>query len=218
MGLVRPRIIARTVAAAFGGKWHRRGSQDRMMPVSEISIAFSRAEAGKNRRSMLTTGPPMRLLMNQEIVPLTNIAQDIRYALRGLRKAPGFAIIAVITLALGIGANTAIFTVVNAVFFHPLPVQDPKNLVEIFTVDQRKLLGLGDNNNFPNSFPNAQDIQKRAQSFSGMTIYTFAPVSMTINGQPDQYISQLVSGNFFDVLGVHTALGRGFRPEEDSQP
>jgi predicted permease len=149
---------------------------------------------------------------------LTNIAQDIRYALRGLRKAPGFALIAVITLALGIGANTAIFTVVNAVFFHPLPVRDPRSLVEIFTVDQRKFLGLGDNNNFPNSYPNAQDMQKRVQSFSGMTIYTFAPVSMTINGQPDQYVSQLVSGNFFDVLGVHTALGRAFRPEEDSQP
>jgi predicted permease len=149
---------------------------------------------------------------------VTNIAQDIRYALRGLRKAPGFAIIAVLTLALGIGANTAIFTVVNAVFFNPIPVHDPKNLVEIFTVDQRKFLGLGDNNNFPNSWPNAQDIQKRAQSFSGVTVYTFTPVSMTINGQPDQYFAQLASGNFFDLLGVSAAMGRTFRPEEDSEP
>jgi predicted permease len=149
---------------------------------------------------------------------VNNIAQDIRYALRGLRKAPAFAIIAVITLALGIGANTAIFTVVNAVFFHPLPVHDPRSLVEIFTVDQRKFfLNLGVNNNFPNSFPNAQDIQRRAQSFSGITIATFSPVSMTINGQPDQYTSQLVSGNFFDVLGVHAAMGRTFRAEEDAE-
>jgi putative ABC transport system permease protein len=146
-----------------------------------------------------------------------NIIQDIRYALRGLRKAPGFAIIAILTLALGIGANTAIFTVVNAVFFNPIPVHDPKNLVEIFTVDQRKFLGLGDNNNFPNSWPNAQDIQRRAQSFSGVTIYTFTPVSMTINGQPDQYFAQLASGNFFDLLGVPAAMGRTFRPEEDSE-
>ncbi len=149
---------------------------------------------------------------------MTNIAQDIRYALRGLRKAPAFAIIAVVTLALGIGANTAIFTVVNAVFFHPIPVHDPKSLVEIFTVDQRRFLGLGDNNNFPNSYPNAQDIQKRAQSFSGVTIYTFTPVSMTINGQPDQFFAQLTSGNFFDVLGVPAAMGRTFRPEEDGEP
>lgn len=146
---------------------------------------------------------------------MNNIGQDIRYALRGLRKSPGFATIAVLTLALGIGANTAIFSVVNAVFFHSIPVEDPKNLVAIFTVDQRKILGLTSNNNFPNSYPNASDIQKRAQSFSGITIYTFAPVSMTINGQPDQYFSNLVSGNFFDVLGVHAALGRTFRPEED---
>jgi len=149
---------------------------------------------------------------------VTNILQDVRYALRGLRKSPGFAIIAVLTLALGIGANTAIFTVVNAVFFHPIPVRDPRNLVEIFTVDQRKFFGLGDNNNFPNSWPNAQDIQKRAQSFSGITVYTFTPVSMTINGQRDQYFAQLTSGNFFDVLDVHAAMCRTFRPEEDSEP
>ncbi|MGC2696612.1 MAG: ABC transporter permease, partial [Candidatus Angelobacter sp.] len=139
---------------------------------------------------------------------------DIRYALRGLRKSPAFAAIAIVTLALGIGANTAIFTVVNAVFFHPIPVAEPSSLMEIFTVDQRKILGLT-NNFFPNSFPNAQDIQRRAQSFSGVTIYTFAPVSMTIKGQPDQYFSQLSTGNFFDVLGVHAALGRTFRPDED---
>jgi len=148
---------------------------------------------------------------------VTNIVQDVRYALRGLRKSPGFALIAVLTLALGIGANTAIFTVVNAVFFHPVPVSDPRNLVELFTVDQRRMIGLGENNNFENSFPNAQDVQRRAQSFSGVAIYTFAQVSMTINGQPGQYLSQLVSGNFFDVLGVRAAMGRTFRPEEDAE-
>jgi putative ABC transport system permease protein len=148
---------------------------------------------------------------------LTTITQDIRYALRGLRKSPAFAVIAVVTLALGIGANTAIFTVVNAVFFHPLPVHDPASLVEIFTVDQRRFQGIQNNNNFPDSFPNAQDIQRRAQSFSGVSISIFSPVSMTIDGQPGQYISQLVTGNFFDVLGVRPALGRAFRAEEDNE-
>jgi putative ABC transport system permease protein len=154
----------------------------------------------------------------KRIQAMTNIAQDIRYALRNLRKSPAFAAIAVITLALGIGANTAIFTVVNAVFFHPIPVKDPARLVEIFTLDQRKILGGSNNNVFPNSFPNAQDIQQRAQSFSGVTVYeSFAtPVSMTVDGQPNQYFAQLSSGNYFDVLGVHAQLGRTFRPEEDS--
>jgi predicted permease len=147
---------------------------------------------------------------------VNNIGQDIRYALRSLRKSPAFAVIAILTLALGIGANTAIFTVVNAVFFHPIPVKDPAGLVEIFTVDQRKFFGLN-NNFFPNSFPNAEDIQRRAQSFSGMTVYSFifVPVSMTVNGQPNQYFAQLASGNFFDVLGVGAKLGRTFRAEED---
>ncbi len=71
---------------------------------------------------------------------MNNFGQDIRYALRGLRKSPGFALVAIITLALGIGANTAIFTVVNAVFFHGIPVSNPEKLVELFTVDERKLV------------------------------------------------------------------------------
>jgi predicted permease len=147
---------------------------------------------------------------------MNNIGQDIRFALRSLRKSPAFAVIAVLTLALGIGANTAIFTVVNAVFFHPLPVKDPARLMEIFTVDQRRFFGLT-NNFFPTGFPNAQDIQQRARSFDGMTIYAFffARVSMTVNGQPNQYFAQLSSGNYFDVLGVQAQLGRTFRAEED---
>ena len=149
-----------------------------------------------------------------------NLWQDMRFTFRGMRKAPGFSIIAVLTLALGIGANTAIFTVVNAVFFHPIPVREPAKLVEVFTVDQRKsLLGPG-NNVFPNSFPNSQDIQRRVQSFSGVSIdaFGFAPVSMTINGVPEQYFAEMVSGNYFDVLGVGAAIGRTFRPEEDAEP
>jgi macrolide transport system ATP-binding/permease protein len=147
---------------------------------------------------------------------MSNIGQDIRFALRSLRKSPAFAVIAILTLALGIGANTAIFTVVNAVFFHPLPVKDPARLVEIFTLDQRKIFG-SNTNVLPTSFPNAQDIQQRAQSFSGVAIsQSFAtPVSVTVNGQPNQYFAQLSSGNYFDVLGVRAQLGRTFRPEED---
>lgn len=144
-----------------------------------------------------------------------NLLQDVKYALRGLRKSPGFAAVAIITLALGIGANTAIFTVVNAVFFHPLPVKDPESLVQIYTVDQRQLAaGIS---YFPLGYPNAQDIHRRAQSFSGVTLNMPSGVSMTINGVPDQYFADLVSANFFDVVGVPAALGRTFLPQEDAQ-
>ena len=148
-----------------------------------------------------------------------NFLQDTRFTLRAMRKAPGFAIVAIVTLALGIGANTAIFTLVNAVFFHAIPVRDPQQLLEIFTKDQRRDLA-GATRLFPSSFPNGQDIQQRVQSFSGVTIdsFAFAPVSMSINGVPDQYFAEMVSGNYFDVLGVGAAMGRTFRPEEDAEP
>src|SRR5438067_6002019 len=142
--------------------------------------------------------------------------QDVRFALRTLAKTPTFTIVAVLTLALGIGANTAIFTLVNAIFFHPLPVRDPERLMSIFTVDQRNRGGF--QNFLPVSQPNGSDIQRQAQSFSAVALATGTPVSMTVNGQPEQFAAQIVSGNFFDVLGVQAELGRTFRPEEDAQP
>lgn len=148
---------------------------------------------------------------------MNNLLQDIRYALRSMRKSPGFAAVAILTLALGIGANTAIFTVVNAVFFNPIPVKNPERLVSIYTTDPRVSAG-----NFiflPISHPNAQDIARDVQSFSGVAHDSFGGVgvSMTINGQPDRFVADVVSGNYFDVLGVSAALGRTFRPEEDRE-
>ena len=146
---------------------------------------------------------------------MLHIGQDVRYALRTMRKSPGFVAVAVITLALGIGANTAIFTVVNAVFFNPIPVHDAEHLLSLFTTDQRNRGGF--NNFLPVSHPNGEDIQLRAQSFSGVALEIFGTVSMTINGHPDAFNANLVSGNYFDVLGVQAALGRTFRPDEDRE-
>ncbi|HJS98285.1 MAG TPA: ABC transporter permease [Terriglobales bacterium] len=146
---------------------------------------------------------------------MLHIGQDIRYALRTMRKSPGFVAVAVVTLALGIGANTAIFTVVNAVFFNPIPVHDPNRLLSLFTTDQRNRGGL--NNFLPVSYPNGEDIQRRTQSFSGVALEIFSTVSMTVNGHPDTYNANLATGNFFDVLGVKPALGRTFRPDEDRE-
>jgi predicted permease len=145
-----------------------------------------------------------------------NLRQDIRFALRTMRKAPGFSAVAALTLALGIGANTAIFTVVNAVFFNPIPVRSPADLVSLFTIDQRNKTAL--NTFLPISFPNGDDIRRRSQSLADVALFTGGPVSLTINGQPDQFFTQLVSGNYFDLLGVRAAMGRTFRPDEDAQP
>jgi putative ABC transport system permease protein len=147
---------------------------------------------------------------------MESIAQDFRYGLRLLKKSPGFSAVAVLTLAIGIGANCAIFTIVNAIFFAPMPLRDPSRLLSIFTADERNR---GPQNAFlPVSYPNAVDIRQRAQSFSGVTIFTFAPVSMTVNGEAQQFTANLVTGNFFDVLGANLALGRNFLPQEDAEP
>jgi len=144
---------------------------------------------------------------------MESLLQDIRYGIRQLRKARGFTLVAILTLALGIGANTAIFTVVNTVFLHPLPVADPNKLMGIFTTDQRNRGGL--NTYLPISQPNAKDVGERARSFSSVMMFTGTGVSMTIEGKPQSFAAELVSGNFFDVLGVQAALGRTFRPDED---
>ena len=146
---------------------------------------------------------------------MIHIGQDVRYALRTMRKSPGFVVVAVLSLALGIGANTAIFTVVNALFFHPLPVRDPERVLSIFTTDRRNRGGL--RNFLPISHPNGEDVQRRTQSFAGVALEIFSNVSMTINGHPESLNGDLVSGNYFDVLGVQAALGRTFRPDEDRE-
>jgi hypothetical protein len=145
-----------------------------------------------------------------------SLRQDIYYALRTMRKSPGFTVVAVMTLALGIGANTAIFTLVNAVFFRPIPVRDPASLVSLFTTDEKNRSAVS--NLLPVSFPNGDDIQRRSQSFSGMALYATTAVSMTIDGQLENLTAQAVSGDYFDVLGVQAVLGRTFHAADDSQP
>src|SRR5205807_8940629 len=137
-------------------------------------------------------------------------AQDIGYALHAMRKSPGFTFVALLTLAFAIGANTAIFTLVNAVFLHPMPVRDPQRLVSVYTIlDQKNRVGFG--NYLPVSFPNSQDISRQAKSFSDIGFYINTAVNMSVDGRPERMTAQLVSGNFFDLLGVQAVLGRAFR-------
>lgn len=147
---------------------------------------------------------------------MNNFYQDVRHALRSMRKSPAFTTVAVLTLALGIGANTAIFTFINAIFFNPLPIHAPERVVALFTTDQRNRGGL--NNFLPISYLNGMDIQKEANSFSGVALYGGTGVSMTVDGEAESLTAQIVSGNFFDLLGVPAVLGRTFRADEDGAP
>ena len=146
---------------------------------------------------------------------MENLIQDIRFGLRMLRKSPGFALIAVLSLAFGIGANTAIFTIINAVFLHPLPVQDPSTLVSLFTTDEKNKGGFNDYLGVSN--PNFEDIRERNRSFSGIAAYNFIPIALANGKEPFQVGGEIASGNFFDVIGLKPFMGRTFLPDEDAK-
>jgi putative ABC transport system permease protein len=142
--------------------------------------------------------------------------QDLRYGVRMLAKNPGFTLTAVLTLALGIGANTAIFTLVNAVFLQPLPVEEPARLISVFGTDGRNR---GDLTNFsPMSWPNFKDYRDQNDVFAGMIAFQFLRLNLSTGSEPQQITGMIVTGNYFDVLGVKAAIGRTFLPEEDRTP
>jgi predicted permease len=148
--------------------------------------------------------------------------QDVRYSLRMLVRAPGFTAAAILSLALGIGANTTIFTLINALFLNPLPVADPARLIAVNTLDTRNTTQFG--NIMPLSYPNLVDLRDGAGTriFSGMGGYSF-PIMLsmanpTTGGEPQELFSQLVTGNYFDILGLRPAVGRFFQPDEDRTP
>ena len=139
---------------------------------------------------------------------MNNLIQDIRYGLRGLWRHPGFTLVAAFSLALGIGANVALFSVVNGVLLNPLPFLQPDQLV---TLDQSK----------PNfdmgaiPYPNFRDLQKENQTFSAMTISRGFAYTLIGTGEAERVSARLVSADFFSVFDVKPALGRAFAPGED---
>jgi len=141
---------------------------------------------------------------------MDTLVKDIRYAVRGLLKRPGFTVIALVTLALGIGANTAIFSVVNAVLLRPLPFQNPEQLVIVW--EDATFAG------FPHNTPapaNYFDWKTQNQSFADMAASHENSFNLTGDGEPERVSAYSVSANFFPLLGVQPVLGRNFLAEED---
>jgi predicted permease len=145
--------------------------------------------------------------------------QDVRYSLRMLRKNPGFAAVAVLSLALGIGANTTIFTVVNAILLNPLPVKNITRLVEVDTIDSKTLVTAANVTKLGMSYPNFQDYARESQVFASVGCFV-GPLPLTWSGgaEPRQIFGQMVSANYFEILGLRPASGRFFLPGEDSKP
>lgn len=137
------------------------------------------------------------------------IASDLRYALRTLFKKPGFTLVAVFSLALGIGLNTTIFSVVNAVLLKKLPVQEPERLVELYSSLDEEMPYL------TTSFPDYLDVQEGADAFEGIAANAFVRGIFSRDGKSELVMGEVVTANYFDVLGIEPQLGRVFLAEED---
>jgi putative ABC transport system permease protein len=142
---------------------------------------------------------------------MADILQDLRFGVRMLRKNPGFTLIAVITLALGIGANTAIFSLVNSILLNPLPYSEPDRLVILLQSYAQKGL-----NTWGLSQARFAIYRDQSQSFEKMAAYTNTGFNLTGTGEPERLIGASVTADFFGVLGVEPILGRSFRLEEDA--
>ena len=146
---------------------------------------------------------------------MNTLLQDIRYSLRNLSKSPVFTAVALLSLALGIGANTAIFTLMDQVLLRALPVKDPARLVLLDMPGPNVGMMLG---RFTFSYPMYRDVRDTNTVFSGMLGYFGFPASMSYKGQTERVDGDLVTGNYFEVLGVRPYLGRTFTQDDDRTP
>jgi predicted permease len=189
-------------------EFHRRLKQERFeqggMPPQEAAVA-SRREMG----NVLRAREDARTIWTT--VWLDQLWQDVGYAVRQLRRSPGFTVIAVLTLAIGIGANSAVFTIVNGILLEALPYKDPQQLLALF--EQLP--------NAPAKFgfspPDFEFIRKEARSFSGMAAYRTTSYELSGDSQPQRLAGARVTPELFSVLGVAPRIGRAIRADDDTQ-
>ncbi len=139
---------------------------------------------------------------------------DLRLALRGLRRSPLFATVAILSLAFGIGANTAIFTLIDQILLRKLPVKNPEQLVMLFQRGSHNGSNMGGR---MHSYPIYQDYQQKAEPFSEVLCRRLVAASVSIDNQTERIVAEMVSGNYFSMLGVSPAIGRVFNSKEDDQ-
>src|ERR1700679_2566801 len=142
---------------------------------------------------------------------MTSLPQDLRFALRQLRKSPAFTLTAIVTLGLGIGVNAAMFSVIEQVLLRPMPYRDASKLVLIAPHP----LGAGGFD--PASLPDVRDWKSRTHVFSDMAWWTIQVPTLGGRDNPELVAQISTTSNLFDVLGTHPAVGRGFLPEDEKQ-
>ena len=179
-----------------------------------LARGMTREEA--RRQAYLKFGNPTRvreqIWQMNSVPPLENLLRDLRYAARTLRRNPGYALVAILTLGLGIGANTAIFTVINGVLLKPLPYAQQDRILHLdqtATLVGPDPLGL--------SVQEYQDFRDQGHAFSDVAEYHSMNFTLLGTKNPERVATGVVSSNFFDVLGVKPVLGRLFTPADESR-
>jgi predicted permease len=145
---------------------------------------------------------------------MSSLISELRLAVRGLRRSPLFSIVAILSLALGIGANTAIFTLIDQIVLRKLPVVSPDQLVMLYQQGANNGSNMGTR---MHSYPLYQDLQQKAEPLAEVVCRRLVPASLSIDNQTERVEAELVSGNYFSMLGVRPALGRVFNSAEDDQ-
>ena len=145
---------------------------------------------------------------------MSNLLADLKFAVRGLRRNPLFATVAILSLALGIGANTAIFTLIDQILLRKLPVKNPDELVMLYQTGAHNGSNMGPR---MHSYPIYQDFQTRAEPLAQVICRRLVPASLNIDNQTERVSAEMVSGNYFTMLGVQPAVGRVLNSAEDDQ-
>ena len=145
---------------------------------------------------------------------MSHALADLKYALRGLRRSPLFASVAIVSLALGIGANTAIFTLIDQILLRKLPISHPEQLVMVYQDADNNGSNMGQR---MNSYPLYQDLQQKAEPFSEVLCRRLIAASVSAGNTTERVTVEMVSGNYFTMLGVKPAIGRVFNSKEDDQ-
>jgi len=145
---------------------------------------------------------------------MSNILYNLRYTFRVLRRSPLFAIVAIGSLALGIGANTAIFTLIDQIVLRKLPIKDPDSLVMLYQRGTHMGSNMGAR---MHSYPVYQDFQQKAEPLTEVLCRRLISASVSVDNQTERVEAEMVSGNFFSMLGVKPAAGRVFSSDEDDR-
>ena len=140
---------------------------------------------------------------------LSGLGQELRLAVRSLRRSPGFTVVALLTLAVGIGVNTTLFDVVDALYLTPLPVAEPERVVMVYTSD------FSGPRYGSSSYPDFEDLRRQPRLFASLAAYTLEAAALSTGGEPARVWCELVSGGFFPSLSVAIPLGRPLGPDDD---